>query len=331
MSNKKFFIIDGYGFIFRAYYGMPKLINNAGIAVGAVYGFLKMIISIINLHKPDYLLIALDSPGATFRDEIYIKFLQEEFLKISIKQDEGVMQVVEEVEIQSPYKANRKETPDDLKSQFPIINKLIEAMSIKKISYEKYEADDIIASYVGSYGEKDIDITIVTSDKDLYQLIGDRVSVYDPVKKLIINKDNISSIYPVQNPSQIKDYLAIVGDVSDNVPGIKGVGKKSAEQLLKYFKKIDNIISYIDKFQNGNPTDPINQKLHKLIINSKNIIKLSHDLVTLRHDLPVHNIEDFELKINYNQLEIFCQEYNFSSVTKKLNPKIEMQNNLFAS
>lgn len=288
----KFFIIDGSSYIYRAYYGVPRLNNSKGFPTNAIYGFLKMLKNTLVLYKPKYLLIALDSKEASFRKNIY-----------------------------SEYKANRKTTPDDLLVQIPHIYRLIQTMNITSLSIESIEADDIIASFVKKFSNTS-SINIVSGDKDLLQLVDDKICMIDTMKNTKYCTEDVVKKFGVL-PQQVKDYLAIAGDASDNIPGIKGIGPKGATKLLNEFTNIDGIYKNIDSIKNP--------KLKNTLLDNKESAYLSLKLVELKYDLEVNNkLEDFLIK-NYNTNEYinFLKEFEFYSELKSAYAQQEKQTNIF--
>ena len=215
-------IIDTFGFFFRNYYALPQLRNSEGFPTGLLTGFANFIYAIKNEHDTDYILFALDSKGKNFRHDI-----------------------------DPTYKANRPEAPEDLKKQLPVAISWIEKMGFKCYKEEGYEADDVIASAVKFAKSHDIKVRIVTHDKDLYQLIDDgRVVIYDPMKKLEIDSEKCFEKFGVY-PSKINEYLSLVGDTADNIPGVKGIGPKGAKKLLDDFQTVENVYENLEKV--GNP------------------------------------------------------------------------------
>jgi len=241
-------IIDTFGFFFRNYYALPYLKSKDGFPTGLLTGFINFIASINKEHGTDYLLFALDSKEKTIRSEI-----------------------------DPNYKANRPTPPEDLLKQLPIAIEWINKMGFKSIEVPGYEADDIIATITEDAKKKGIKVQIVSSDKDLYQLIDDdKVLIYDPMKKIKINEEECIKKFGVK-PSQIVDYLALVGDSSDNIPGVKGIGPKGARTLLKEFGSLENIYKNLDKVAN--------KRTKKLLEESRENAFLSHKLASLYYDI----------------------------------------------
>jgi DNA polymerase-1 len=249
-------IIDTFGFFFRNYFALPYLKSKDGFPTGLLTGFINFISLINKEHGTDYLLFALDSKEKTIRSEIYPQ-----------------------------YKANRPTPPEDLQKQLPVAIEWIKKMGFKSLEVPGYEADDIIADIASDAKKKGIKVQIVSSDKDLYQLIDDdKVLVYDPMKKVKINEEECIKKFGVK-PSQIVDYLALVGDSSDNIPGVKGIGPKGARTLLREFGSLENIYKNLDKISNP--------RTKKLLESSKESAFLSYKLASLHYGI-VKNI-------NYNE------------------------------
>jgi len=241
-------IIDTFGFFFRQYYALPYLKSKDGFPTGLLTGFINFIASINKEHGTDYLLFALDSKEKTKRSEL-----------------------------DPNYKANRPTPPEDLLKQLPVAIEWIKKMGFKSIEVPGYEADDIIATVSKDAKQRDIKVQIVSSDKDLYQLIDDdRVLIYDPMKKIKINEEECIAKFGVK-PSQIVDYLAIVGDSSDNIPGVKGIGPKGARKLLSQYESLKEIYDHIDEIDNP--------RMKKLLLESKENAFLSYSLASLHYDV----------------------------------------------
>jgi DNA polymerase-1 len=251
-------IIDTFGFFFRSYYALPNLKNSKGEPTGLLMGFVNFIHSLEKDYPSDYILFALDSKGKTFRHDI----------------DEN-------------YKANRVEPPEDLKKQLPIAIDWIKKMGFAEYSKEGYEADDVIASMVKFAKNSDLKVRIVTHDKDLYQLIDDgKVMIFEPVKKIEIDEKGCIDKFGLP-PSKIRDYLALTGDASDNIPGVKGIGAVGAKKLLNEFGNIKNIYENIDKVRN--------ERTRKLLEDGQQSAFVSLKLTALDDSLNVYErLEKFK-------------------------------------
>ena len=272
-------IIDGYNFVFRAYHSLPPLTTSSGIPIGAVYGFVNMLAKLIENNYYEMLAIALDSGRKTFRTTLY-----------------------------KEYKANRGEPDEELKAQFPIIREAIEAFGIKSIEAPGFEADDIIATYTKLALKNNLKVQIISSDKDLIQLMQADVEIYDPIKKKPIDKESIQKKYGII-PEQMVDYLSLVGDSSDNIPGVKKVGPKTAVKLLSEFNSLENVYENLDKVK------PL--RIKNLLKESKENAFLSKKLVILRDDIvSLYPLE--QLKFNQPKRDIlanFLNKYEFKSLS----------------
>tara|TARA_Y100000996_G_scaffold138668_1_gene105706 strand:- start:2571 stop:5345 length:2775 start_codon:yes stop_codon:yes gene_type:complete len=279
-----FYLIDGSGYIFRAYYALPPLSRKSdGMPTGAVNGFCNMLFKLLedsksneNKDKPTHFAVIFDSARKNFRNEIF-----------------------------SDYKANRSDAPDDLIPQFEYIRKSVEAFNLPSIEMINYEADDLIATYVEHILEIGAKVTIVSSDKDLMQLYKKSVRIYDPMKNKFINKDDIDKKFGVA-PEKIIDVQALAGDSSDNVPGVPGIGVKTAAELINKYDNLENLLSKAKEIKQNKRRETIIENKEKAIISKK--------LVTLKKDVPVKNkIEEFKLKnIDKNKLYSFMREMEFN-------------------
>ncbi len=279
---KKTIIIDGYGFIFRAYHSLPGLSNSSGEPTGAVYGFLNMLFKVINDHNPSHLAVVLDSGSKNFRHDIYPE-----------------------------YKSNRPEAPEDLKSQFAVLREAIEALDLKAMEKSGYEADDIISSLAHYARDNDEEVTIISSDKDLIQLLSPAIQLFDPIKNKLIDGEYVEGKFGVK-PEQMIDYQALVGDSSDNIPGVPGIGAKTAAELIKQYNSLDNIIENIDNITS--------KRAKNALLEHKDKAYLSRQLVTLTPEAPIdHDLEAFKLALpESDKLSNFLNKYQFRSLITKL-------------
>jgi len=247
-------IIDTFGFFFRSYYALPPLRNSEGFPTGLLTGFINLVDSLHRDHATDYLVFALDSKGPTFRNEVY-----------------------------PAYKANREAPPEDLTKQLPVAIRWVEKMGFANLSKDGFEADDIITTVTKFAREQNMKVKVVSHDKDLYQLIDDGIVVmYDSIKRKEIDEAACIEKFGV-SPKDFVDFQAIVGDASDNVPGVKGIGVKGAAKLINEFHTLENIYANIEKC--GTP------RIQKLLLEYKESAFLSRDLVRMRDDV----YEDLDL------------------------------------
>ena len=252
MTEKKLYLIDGHALVYRAYYAFVKnpLTSSKGLPTSAVFGFANYLIRLIESYSCPYLAVVMDSSAPTFRHEMY-----------------------------EQYKANREEMPADLKVQMPLIRELIDAFNIPVIKQDGLEADDLIACLTKMATADDFDVFLITKDKDLMQLIGPRVKMLAPdgtgVLQLLDVKDVVEKMGI--GPEKIVDYLALIGDASDNIPGVPGVGPKTALKILECGGSVENILI--------NPSVLENPKLIQKITENKELLRLSKDLATLKCDI----------------------------------------------
>ncbi len=253
-------VVDTFGFFFRNYFALPHLRNKDGFPTGLLTGFINFISSIEKEHPEGYILFALDSKGKSFRNDIYPE-----------------------------YKANRPPAPEELLQQLPVAIKWIKDMGFKQFELSKYEADDIIASVTKIAKESGFKVKIVSHDKDLYQLIDDdKVVLYDPMKKVDIDEKRCKEKFGVE-PKYIIDYLSLVGDAADNIPGVKGIGAKGAKKLIDEFGSIEKIYENIDNIRN--------ERTKRLLKEGKERAFLSKKLVRLKYDLFVDKFDIDEFKM----------------------------------
>ncbi len=281
--NKTLFLIDGSSYIYRAFYALGRLTNMRGMPTQAVYGFSQMILKVIRDKKPDYLCVVFDPPGPTHRHEMY-----------------------------TAYKATRQKMPEDLVVQVPYIKELVQVHGLAQIERAGFEADDVIATLSRWARDHDLEVVIVSGDKDLIQLVEDPwVRQWDPQKDIVFTEEAVAGRFGIA-PRQMVDYLALVGDASDNIPGVKGIGEKTAGQLLRNWKSLDEIYRHIDKVSSAS----VKAKLQA----NRDAAYLSRILVTLKDDMPISpHLEDFIPKapIVSDLLKLY-NELNFKKLIETL-------------
>jgi DNA polymerase I len=309
-----FYLIDGSGYIFRAYYALPPLTRKSdGLPVGAVSGFCSMLFKLLedsksneNLQKPTHFAVIFDSARKTFRNEIY-----------------------------SDYKANRSEAPDDLAPQFEYIRKSVVAFNLPSVDLPNYEADDLLATYSEQILAKGAKVTIVSSDKDLMQLYKKNVRLFDPMKNKFITSEDIINKFGVDSDKVI-DVQSLAGDSSDNVPGVPGIGVKTAAELINRYGTLEKLLDNAQEIKQNKRRETLIENKDKAIISKK--------LVTLMKDAPIERkIEEFKLKeINKDKLYKFLREMEFNrllssvisaygkpeleEIVKKIKPNKKQQN-----
>ena len=283
-NTDHFYLVDGSGYIFRAYYALPPLSRKSdGMPTGAVSGFCSMLFKLLedskseeNKYKPTHFAVIFDSARKNFRNEIY-----------------------------SDYKANRSDAPDDLIPQFEFIRKSVKAFNLPSVELINYEADDLIATYVEQILKEGAKATIVSSDKDLMQLYKKNIRIYDPMKNKFISNEDVNNKFGV-NPDKVIDVQALAGDSSDNVPGVPGIGVKTAAELINQYGNLENLLKNAEKIKQNKRRETLIENKDKAIVSKK--------LVTLKKDVPVKNkISEFELKeIDKNKLYNFLREMEFN-------------------
>jgi DNA polymerase-1 len=280
--QKKIALIDGYGFVFRAYHSLPPLTRPDGTPVGAVYGFTGMLIKLLAGLDVTHAAVVFDSGSKTFRNEIY-----------------------------PDYKANRPPCPEDLKPQFAIIRESAESLNLAILEKIGFEADDIIATIAKKSAAEGYEVLIVSSDKDLMQLVGERVFMYDAMKNKFIGITEVQEKFAVA-PNQVLDMLSLVGDASDNIPGVKGIGPKTAAELIQQFGNLENIFANLHQIKQ--------EKRRQLLSDGTEKAKLSKILATLREDVELGlALDDLKIKaLDPQKLISFLEAQGFNSLVARV-------------
>ena len=290
LEKKHLFLIDGSGYIFRAYYALPPLYRKSdGLPTGAVNGFCNMLFKLIedtkSNSKPTHLAVIFDNARKTFRNDIY-----------------------------SEYKANRGEPPEDLIPQFQIIKDSVKAFGIPSIELAGFEADDIIATYAKQAADKDWKVSIVSSDKDLMQVVTKDINLIDTMKNKSIGIDEVKEKFGVA-PDRVIDVQALAGDSSDNVPGAPGIGLKTAALLINEYDNLENLLESAEKIKQN--------KRRESLINNKELIKISKQLVTLKNDVTdIQSLDTLNItNINYETLLPFLHDLELFKLKERLTKK----------
>tara|TARA_B100001996_G_scaffold233856_1_gene180546 strand:+ start:1870 stop:4632 length:2763 start_codon:yes stop_codon:yes gene_type:complete len=283
-KSDHFYLIDGSGYIFRAYYALPPLSRKSdGLPTGAVSGFCSMLFKLLedsrsddSKHKPTHFAVIFDSARKNFRNEIY-----------------------------SDYKANRSDPPEDLAPQFEYIKKSVEAFNLPSVELINYEADDLIATYAKKIISAGAKVTIISSDKDLMQLISNNIRLYDPMKSKVLGEKEVLEKFGVK-PNQVIDVQSLAGDSSDNIPGVPGIGVKTAAELINKYKNLDTLLKKLDEIPQ--------KKRKETLIQNKDKALLSKQLATLKDDVPIKNDPStFILKdVKKDKLFEFLREMEFN-------------------
>ena len=279
---KHVFLIDGSGFIFRAYHALPPMTRPDGTPVGAVYGFTAMLMKLLDDTDADHIAVIFDKARKTFRSDIY-----------------------------PAYKAHRPPPPDDLIPQFELVRDATRALGLKAVDMDGYEADDLIATYAKQAREKGAEVTIVSSDKDLMQLVGDGVVMMDAMKNRTIGPDEVVDKFGV-GPDRVVDVQALAGDSADNVPGVEGIGVKTAAQLINEYGDLEAVLE--------NAPNIKQPKRRERLMEQADNARISKELVTLKDDVPVDvALDGFDVpEPDVQALLAFLKEQAFKSLIAKV-------------
>ena len=258
MDDKRLFLVDGNSLLYRSYYAIRRLSNSAGFPTNAIFGFVNTLKKLIEAEKPDYLGIVFDTKGPTVRHQLF-----------------------------KDYKAQRKPMPEDLVVQVPVLKKLIAALRIPLYESETHEADDVLASLARIASGRKVRSVIVTTDKDLLQVIDGMTSVYNPAKGVMIDKAGVKGFFGAE-ASQVADVLSLWGDPSDNIPGVPGIGDKTAKSLVEEFGSLDNLLENLDRVKNPRVREKIEQ--------NREMLEMSRKLVAIEKSLDLKfDLEAFAL------------------------------------
>ena len=302
----KLYLLDAYALIYRAYYALiqkPR-INSKGMNTSAIYGFVNTLEEVRTLFSPTHLAVAFDPAGKTFRHEMY-----------------------------EPYKAQRQETPEDIRKSVPVIKDIIRAYNIPILEVEHYEADDVIGTAASHFASADTEVYMLTPDKDYGQLVGQNIWMLRPMKGGTFEKlgpDEINAKYGIDSPKKVIDLLGLMGDSSDNIPGCPGVGEKTAVTLIKQFGGIDALLSGKDQLKGA---------LKNKVTDNEQQILLSRDLATIRTDIPLpfsldelklHDIDREEVRKLFSELEFRSLLSRVLGEGKKSARSVQIEGDLFA-
>lgn len=274
------YLIDGNSYIYRAFYAIKGLSNASGFPTNAIFGFTNMLLKVLREKKPDYFAIVFDSPVPTERHKAY-----------------------------EAYKAHRPAMPDELKLQIQPIKEIINAFNISNIEIEGYEADDVLGTIAKKAEKEGLDVYIITSDKDINQILSPKIKTYDTMKDKITEEKDVVERFGVE-PSRFPEIIALMGDASDNIPGVHGIGEKTAVSLLKEFGSIDNIIQNHSRIKKPKLKEAISENIEN--------IKLSLKLATIDTNVPLEiSIEEFKPKEpDRTKLLEFLRKFEFSSLLR---------------
>ncbi|MBI4832878.1 MAG: hypothetical protein HY801_15265 [Candidatus Lindowbacteria bacterium] len=249
-EKKKIYLIDGHSYAYRAFHAIPQLTDSSGLALNAVYGFTRMLLKFIKEVEPDYIAVAFDTPRETFRHKMY-----------------------------DQYKATRAEQPEEMRHQIPLIKEVVDAFNIAAFELDGYEADDVLATLAKRAASEGIEAVIVTGDKDMLQLISDNIKVLNPHKEnFLYDAGAVKERFGV-GPEKIRDLMAMAGDSIDNIPGVPGVGPKTAAGLLNEYETLEGIYEHLDEVKG--------EKRKENLRENKERAFLSRRLATTETDVPL--------------------------------------------
>jgi len=276
------YLIDGSGFIFRAYHALPPLTRADGTPVGAVLGFCNMLLKLLQDTDADHVAVVFDTARVSFRNRIY-----------------------------EAYKAHRPEPPDDLVPQFKLVREATDAFNLCRIERPDYEADDLIATYARVAAAQGARVTIVSSDKDLMQLVSDNIQLHDPMKDRPIGAAEVREKFGV-GPEKVIDVQALCGDATDNVPGVPGIGVKTAAELINTYGDLESLLAHAPEIKQP--------KRRQSLIEFAEQARISKRLVTLDDHVPLPcPLEDLAVKPwDRDKANAFLQAQGFRSLASRL-------------
>ena len=281
LDRPSLYLIDGSSYLYRAYFALPFLSNSRGLPTHAAYGFTRMLMKIIKEHRPQYMAVAFDAGRETFRTEAY-----------------------------QEYKAQRPPMPDELAVQIPYVKEILKALKIPVLEMENYEADDVIATLAKRAEGAGFHVVIVTGDKDMLQLVSQHIRVFDPMKEVMYGPREVEERMGVP-PQRIPDLLGLSGDSIDNIPGVKGIGLKSARELINSLGTLEEIYAHLDR---------VPSKYRKKLEGAQEVAFMSKALVKVRYDLPLAVTWDQleRREPDYARLRELFRELDFTTLIREL-------------
>ncbi len=293
-AEETLLLVDGYGFVFRAYHSLPPLTRADGTPVGAVYGFMSMLLRLLSQHTARYIGVVLDSGDKNFRHELY-----------------------------PAYKANRPPAPEDLLPQFPLLKDVVAALSLPSLLVANTEADDVIATYARLAVDAGLKVVIVSSDKDLTQLVSENVRLFDPMKSYFVGAVEVKEKFGVL-PEKMGDFLALVGDSSDNIPGVPGIGPKTASELLEIYGSLEDLLLRAGEIPQNKRRETLQENQEKA--------RLSRKLVALNQHVDVKiPLQDLlPAAPDLEKIGEFLQAQSFQSLRGRVAQWLNISENNFA-
>jgi DNA polymerase-1 len=288
------YLIDGSAYIYRAFFALPPLANSKGLQTNAVYGFTTMLLKVLRDHRPDYVAVVFDEKGPTHRHEAF-----------------------------KDYKAQRPPMPQGMSAQIPYIHRVVEALSLPVIRQAGYEADDLIGTLARKGEVEGLDVVIVTSDKDMFQLLTPKTRIYDPVKDKWFGEADSQARFGVE-PARVVEIMGLMGDTSDNIPGVKGIGEKTAVKLITQFGTIEELLNRIEE------VTPVKTK--NLLLEQGEQARMSRQLATIQLDCPLEFVPaHFQAKAPQAEILVsLLRELEFMTLAKAFQGETPEQNRLGA-
>jgi len=253
--SPRLFLIDGSSYIFRAFFAIPPLSNAAGLPTNAIYGFTNILLKLLKQYQPEYVVVALDAGRETFRNEMF-----------------------------ADYKSNRPEAPPELIPQFPYFRKVLDGLNVSLLELPGYEADDIIATLCDRMADKGCELVVVSSDKDLMQLVTDGIKLLDSAKDRWIGAEEVKGKFGVE-PEKVVEVMGLMGDPVDNIPGVKGIGEKTAIALIQQFQSLENLYDHLHELESMKLRGAA--RVRDLLEKDKHNAFLSRALATVNRDVPI--------------------------------------------
>ncbi|MGO9377958.1 MAG: 5'-3' exonuclease H3TH domain-containing protein [Dissulfurispiraceae bacterium] len=289
------YLIDGHSYFYRAFHAIKNLSNSKGFPTNAIYGFTNMLVKLLREKKPDAIAIVLDSPVPTERHRIY-----------------------------EEYKAQRPETPDDLVLQIPHMKKIIEAFRVASFEIPGYEADDILGTMAKKAAMAGVEVFILSGDKDMMQVVGHGIKIYDPMKDVVIDEPSVVEKFGVP-PGRVAEIMALTGDAIDNIPGVKGIGDKTARNLISTVGSLDELIDHPEKIKN--------ERIRKMIAENIETIRLSKRLATIDAAVQLEvDVKELVIKEpDWPALLKMFSEFEFTSLIKMIPAEMHKQRASYAT
>ena len=283
-EQPRLFLIDGSAYIFRAFYAIPAAKNSGGLPVNAVFGFTNLLLKLLKRHRPEYAVVALDAGRKTFRNQIF-----------------------------PGYKANRPTLPDSLLAQIPYFRRMLQGLNLALLEASGYEADDIIATLCDRLCQEQCRLVVVSSDKDLMQLVTDRISLLDSASERWIGVAEVERKFGV-TPEKVVQVIGLMGDPVDNIPGVEGIGEKTAIALIRQFDTLENLFNRLDEVERVTLRGAA--RLRKMLEGGKEAAFLSRELATVKRDIPIAaGLQELKFTgFNHEKLRSLFVELEFTNL-----------------